>query len=327
MPKHLLERIRRLPFLPPPSAIAAGANGDAASGATAHGPALAPSKGGWATLGSVNESDAMRDARNLASRGRGDARTLSPQRYRPPTGADRSLGLVSLQRELHAYARAHLTTAAVARHLLERSLGRGATSTALRSLRGALRDKVSDATHRVRVLLLSDVTAAGSLDPQMSAIIDGLQALGARTEALLVPLNGDGGSGGAMGANDQERRDAVQRGSATPRRQHGRRHESEHLRSSSRGYGTLDATSAAAAHAHSPYSLLVVRLTGGGDHDDALGRAVARVLSTRAGALAARNANGTRVACVRSELHPPPMWRVWLPPFCSVGFVREARLL
>ena len=36
--------------------------------------------------------------------------------------------------------------------------------------------------------------------------------------------------------------------------------------------------------------------------------------------------NATRVACVRSDAHPPVVWRMWLPAFCSLGFVKELRL-
>ena len=64
--------------------------------------------------------------------------------------------------------------------------------------------------------------------------------------------------------------------------------------------------------------------------DEALGRAIAAVVGrplqggARAGGGGAQNA--TRVACVRSDAHPPVVWRMWLPAFCSLGFVKELRL-
>ena len=33
------------------------------------------------------------------------------------------------------------------------------------------------------------------------------------------------------------------------------------------------------------------------------------------------------VACVRADDHPPPLWRLWVPSFCNLVFVREMRML
>ena len=49
-------------------------------------------------------------------------------------------------------------------------------------------------------------------------------------------------------------------------------------------------------------------------------------MKKRNSAAAAMDAAPTRVACVRADDSPPPVWRMWMPSFCSLGFVREMRL-
>ena len=57
-----------------------------------------------------------------------------------------------------------------------------------------------------------------------------------------------------------------------------------------------------------------------------LGKTLASIIGKPARSRNGTLANSTRVACVRSDTYPPPVWQLWVPSFCSLAFVREMRL-
>ena len=91
------------------------------------------------------------------------------------------------------------------------------------------------------------------------------------------------------------------------------------------------ASDLAAAHARTPYALVVVQLSSDGV-DTQLGALVGEVRKAEKQSAKGKAASGapatppTRVVCVRGDRSPPPVWRMWVPSFCSRAFVREMRL-
>ena len=97
------------------------------------------------------------------------------------------------------------------------------------------------------------------------------------------------------------------------------------------GETTSLAESLAASHARAPYSLVVAQLTTHGIDADLSAALQALLKPPRAkpkpGATVDNAAVGPpRVACVRGDEHPPLLWRMWVPSFCSLVFVRDLRL-
>ena len=261
--------------------------------------------------------------------------------------APRGLSVFGMQRELHVHARAHLTAAAVARRVLEQSLGRPTASASLRSPRGGSRHAKAEAkagatteaharalaeakppskpasagggnSPRLRVLLLPNSQARRPVDApmstQMSTLLDGLRSNGAQVEQLLSQPTA---SGRALSQPPAARA-------------HGRKREGGGGRAGGREAKPIGVAELAASHARAPYALVIAEL-GTDGVDDEVARTLAAVLGKpRRGGHAPSGAlptNGTRVACVRSDARPPAVWQLWLPSFCTVGFVREMRLL
>ena len=76
-----------------------------------------------------------------------------------------------------------------------------------------------------------------------------------------------------------------------------------------------------ASHAARPYRLVVVQLSADSSHDGANGFHAELV-----DGLVPRGAERPRVACLCTDARPPPVWQMWVPPFCDRVFVREMRL-
>ena len=277
-----MARIRELPFVPAPATVA------------------------QAIAGSVNFNSTAK----AGTRRRGELRYAAPQK---------SPALVLLQKELHAFARAHLTTTAVARHVVGQSLGAEAAGAMFHSHRGGPRHGRGDAealakagatAHgairaSLRVLLIAAVD--GGFGVQIGTIHDGLRALGAEVEVLAAD--------GAKGERPHGRHDAHGGGAVAggPRRAHGRNKPV----AGRQGVSTLSLDDVVGSQSRAPYSLIVVEL-GTDGVDEELSKVVASLLPRA-------HASNTRVACVRSDSQPPPVWRLWVPKFCNVAFVREMR--
>ena len=149
-------------------------------------------------------------------------------------------------------------------------------------------------TAPLRVLLLESRTGRDDAGDaaQLSALRDGLRAVGAAVDSPREAL---------PGAKRARRADAATE-RAPARASH-------------------DETDP--SHLHAPYSLVVALLSDDG-HDAELSRTIRGVLGA---SRSSRSANRTLVACVRGDARPPPVWQLWLPPFCDLAFVREMRML
>ena len=147
----------------------------------------------------------------------------------------------------------------------------------------------------------------------MSTLLDGLRSNGAQVEQLLSQPTA---SGRALSQPPAARA-------------HGRKRDGGG-RAGGREAKPIGVAELAASHARAPYALVIAEL-GIDGVDDEVARTLAAVLGKpRRGGHAPSGAlptNGTRVACVRSDARPPAVWQLWLPRFCTVGFVREMRLL
>jgi hypothetical protein len=247
--------------------------------------------------------------------------------------------LASLARELHLHARATLAYEAIAKHVVNMSLGtealrslrphpssfmqrrgrRGANKTsatpstppAFGSSRGVGSDRSTE--RRLRVLIL----AQQSLDMQTFTIRKGLGSLGAEVHSPFDKSAGDSQWTARM--RQRREKDAASVGmpsvAALTAKSMPKVERVEEL---------------VASHARAPYSLVIVQLG-----DDGLYAELAAIIAalqprpkgTGTGTgRAAPNTKTTRVACVRGDDSPPPVWRMWVPQFCHLVFVRDMRL-
>ena len=71
-----------------------------------------------------------------------------------------------------------------------------------------------------------------------------------------------------------------------------------------------------ATHAARPYSVVFVQTVGDAANEHH-GAAISGL----------RGLARERVACLRVDARPPPVWQLWVPPYCGLAFVREMRLL
>ena len=119
MPKELLERVRRLPAMPPANEVHAIARTVLAGEAHDVGPMAA---------GLRNTSTG---STSLRPSGSAPFSVSVPEELRlklrhDRSGAEQDAALLAVQRDLYAYARGHLTTSAVARDLVDRMFGSAA---------------------------------------------------------------------------------------------------------------------------------------------------------------------------------------------------------
>lgn len=292
MPKDLLTRLRELPFVPPLQEVRK---------------LMVPAESASKPSGASGFFGRTRNASSagMARRAGGGSTSSAPVRLQGWRGdAEAERTLATLQRQLQAHARQHLTTAAVARHVINRTLGadglralhRVRTTRGGRAVRGGAVN-ASEAAARaraqgLRVLLLSE----SPHDDQMTALHDGLAAIGAEVDARL-PKGG------------------------RAKRSHGRRDRSS---STTRASSENERAQLVAAHALAPYALIIAQLSGDG-LDEELAQLTGALTSE--GAQRARAERPVRVACVHSAQRPRPTWQLWIPDFCTTAFVREMRLL
>ena len=71
----------------------------------------------------------------------------------------------------------------------------------------------------------------------------------------------------------------------------------------------------AKSHRSQPFAIVVLQLASDGIDD--IHRALINVLQGH---------DRPRIACVCSDVHPPPVWAIWVPLMCDRLFVREMRL-
>lgn len=376
-PKTLLAKIRALPFLPVDPHVRTTMR---PVQATRHPPSAREGAGA---------TDANAWVLNASSPQYGQLLRAPPSRYEH--------AMTNLARELHVHARTHLTNAAVAREVVERTLGvatlhswqegraplrpyKGRTRTGADAAGAAGRVDASMPDHnsssrlarggggdRPRVLVLSH----GGLFAQTTSIRDGLSALGALVELVSTSKNRSqvsrwaGSKSGAKSATrggakkSSSSSSSVRRGASgsgirhTTKKAAGpatRRVGSKGETSDRGGDGRrlLDssiAASLASVHQSAPYALVVVQLGSAAEEEEEeeLSSALRQLLhpsNQRQKAVASGGVRGMpppppppevpkppHVACVRADDHPPPLWRLWVPSFCNLVFVREMRLL
>ena len=195
--------------------------------------------------------------------------------------------MAELHRTLWSHARAHRSHAAVAREVLEKALGR-ATPSSLQHAPLSSARKLGRPHQVPRGPRSKNITAA--------LVASGLQV-------LLV------NKAGSLDVQMQSLRD---------------------------GFVALGArvitteSSETSGSSTEPYGLVVAQVSSGG-----VDAVVAKQLQHHAPTVQLRSNRKARpasrgapvVACVLSDEAPPPLWRMWLPPFCSMGFVHDMRLL
>ena len=179
----------------------------------------------------------------------------------------------------------------------------------------------------VRVLLLAKSSRGSSSSRrssppamQMRSLREGLHLLGAEVVTPHVVQNAT-----TSVLRQQHRKQPKGRG--IPSSLDGPRMGKATKKPPSMGRALAESSSVWGNHSE-PYSLIVAEIGVDGVDAD-----VAKLLAQHAPSVQLRSNRKAKpsrgaplVACVHGDEAPPPLWRFWLPSFCSVAFVREMRL-